>query len=115
MSTKDPREDKLPRWAQTILSQQRGRIESLERQVVDKRSKEKPAIAVLDPYDAQIPVAYSGDDTIAFSLNSDFRHDPRDLIYVTRTDDGHLRLLSVNGPLIIQTEASIVVKIRTAH
>lgn len=102
----DPREDKLPRWAQDLLAKLRRERDDAEQRADEARYATDPdgSSAVLHPW-ADIPVGLGADARVRFKLGPSFYVDAR----VNRDRELELRAC---GPLVLIPQVSNVVRIR---
>lgn len=105
---KDPREDKLPKWAKALLSAERYRADKAERRLAEHLDKVEPTPIWYGDYDNPIYIPeHYGYQTVHFQFGSSDLYDD---INVRKRDDG----IEVGGgrALSIDMEVSNRFKIR---
>lgn len=105
--TKDPREDRLPKWARDLLWQQRIVIERQQQALDEIRGADpRPPIAVRDPFGESVPVAWHYLDSIRFRL----RDSGEEWVDVRRAHEGEIEIFAEHT-IHIRIQSSNVIHI----
>jgi hypothetical protein len=109
----DPREDKLPKWAQDQLATLRRKVTDAERRAEEARLASGPedSDTFLHPHD-EIPVRLGRGEPVRFQLGENY-FDYLDVrIKRDRRDGPYLELMSGGGVLALRPQVSNVVRVR---
>jgi hypothetical protein len=107
----DPREQRLPRWAQQELAHLRSQLKTAQTNLREAYGARPGATAVVNPYDEARPVAWGPYDTIRFTTDGSPYDPERDQPYIdVRFTDSALRV-QASSMLIVRPWASNVAHI----
>lgn len=112
----DPREDRLPKWAQETLRRYREDIDDLRRALDEAKGVDpRHPVAVRDPYGEAVPVAWDRYDSVRFFLRNtgnqsqwiDVRRARTGEIEVVASSAIHIRMQASNVMYLIDPEAVV--------